>query len=260
MAVALRKSAAALVLVLATMLSPAVAGCCHALEALPFQVGEKITYQLKWGVIPAGRVVLEVLPHTSINGLPARHFRMTIRSAGFIDTIYKVRSSFDGFTDLMLQHSLRYHKKQREGSSRRDVVVHFHPDPQTSQYHNQKKRARAPIAVPPGCFDPFSVIYFCRLFDPAAYEFLERPVSDGKKWKMGRVTNRGRETLLIDGKEYDTFVLEPDTKDLSGVFKKSRDANLFIWMSSDQRRIPVKVQSKVVVGSFTAEMISYETP
>ncbi len=260
MAVALRRPAALLALLLVALFSSGAADRCHALEALPFQVGEKITYQLKWGVIPAGRVVLEVLPLTSINGLPARHFRMTIRSNGFIDTVYKVRSSFDGFTDLRLNHSLRYRKKQREGSSRRHIVVHFDPEQQTSQYHNQKKRPRAPLAVPPGCFDPFSVIYFCRLFDPAAYEFLERPVSDGKKWKMGRVTNRGRETLLIDDKEYDTFLLEPDIKDLSGVFKKSRDANLFIWMSADRRRIPVKVQSKVIVGSFTAEMIRYEAP
>lgn len=227
-------------------------------EGLPFQVGEKITYQLKWGVIPAGTVVLEVLPHTTINGQPARHFRMTTRSSGFIDNIYKVRGVIDGYTDLDLQHSLYYRKKQREGSSKKDIILHFDQDNLTAQYHNQKKKARQPIAIPAGSFDPFSVIYYCRLLDFAGLSMVERPVTDGKKSAMGRMDNRGRQTLMIDGKSYDTYLLEPDIKHVSGVFKKSKDANIFIWMSADERRIPVKLQSQVIVGSFTAEMISYQ--
>ncbi len=228
-------------------------------EPLPFDVGERITYQLKWGVIPAGQVVLEVLPYTTIDGQPARHFRMTTRSSGFIDTFYKVRGIVDGCTDLGLSHSLHYRKKQREGSSKRDIVVRFDRQKQTAQYHNLKKRGpRAAIAIPEGTFDPFSVIYYCRLLDFSTLTLVERPITDGKKSVMGRVDNRGRRTVIINDIAYDTFLLEPDIKHISGVFKKSKDANILIWMSADERRIPVKLQSKVIVGSFTAEMISYQ--
>ncbi|MEN8258024.1 MAG: DUF3108 domain-containing protein [Thermodesulfobacteriota bacterium] len=228
-------------------------------DHLPFEVGERITYQLKWGVIPAGKVVLEVLPHTTIDGRPARHFRMTIRSNGFIDRIYKVRSYIEGYTDLGIDHSLYYRKKQREGSSKRDIEVRFDRQKMTSQYHNLRKMGpRAPISIPEGSFDPFSVIYYCRLLDYDGVSRVERPVTDGKKSVTARLDNRGRQDLVIKDKSYDTYLLEPDIKHISGVFKKSKNANLFIWMSTDKRRIPVKLKSKVIVGSFTAEMISYQ--
>ncbi len=226
---------------------------------MPFQVGEKITYQLKWGVIPAGTVVLEVLPHTTIDSQPARHFRMTTRSSGFIDTFYKVRSVVEGCTDLGLNYSLYYRKKQREGSSERDIAVHFDRQKQTAQYHNLKKKGpRVPISIPEDTFDPFSVIYFCRLLDFSALNRVERPITDGKKSVMGRLDIKGRQTLDINDVSYDTFLVEPDIKHVSGVFKKSKDANIFIWISADERHIPVKLSSKVIVGSFTAEMISYQ--
>ena len=236
-----------------------VGGSCQADDDIPFQVGEKVTYQLKWGVIPAGTVVLEVLPHTTINGQPVWHFRMTACSNGFIDIIYKVRDIVDGYTDLGLTHSLHYQKNQREGSSQRDIAVRFDWEKQTAQYFNlKKKKGRAPIAIPEGSFDPFSVIYYCRLLDFATLAMVERPITDGKKSVLGRSVNRSRQTITIDDKSYDTFLLEPDIKHLSGVFKKSKDANILIWLSADHRRIPVKLSSKVVVGSFTAEMISYQ--
>ncbi len=236
-----------------------VAGDSCLAEDVPFRVGERITYQLKWGIIPAGEVVLEVLPHTRIAGQPARHFRMTTRSSGFIDTFYKVRGLVEGYTDLGLNHSLHYRKKQREGSSSRDIVVLFDREKQTSQYHNLKKKGpRTPIAIPEGSFDPFSVIYYCRLLDFSALQMVERPVTDGKKSVMGRLDNRGRQTITMHEKSYDTFLIEPDVKHISGVFKKSKGANILIWLSADERRIPVKLKSKVIVGSFTAEMISYQ--
>lgn len=237
----------------------ALAAGAQAADALPFQVGEKITYQLRWGMIPAGTVVLEVLPLTTMAGHTARHFRMTTRSSGFIDTFYKVRGVVEGYTDLALHHSLHYEKKQREGSSNRHVTVAFDGARLTAQYHNRlKKWARAPIAVEPGTFDPFSVIYYCRLFDFATLAVLERPISDGKKMVMGRVDNRGQQTIMINDTAYDTFLIEPDIKEVGGVFQKSSDATILIWLSADHRRLPVKLQSKVIVGSFTAEMISYQ--
>ena len=47
----------------------------------------------------------------------------------------------------------------------------------------------------------------------------------------------------------------PEMKNLSGVFKKSPKGILRVWYSNDFRRIPVKISSKVVVGSFTARLV-----
>jgi hypothetical protein len=43
---------------------------------------------------------------------------------------------------------------------------------------------------------------------------------------------------------------------IGGVFEKSKNARIRLWVTADERRILVKVKSKVVVGSFTGELIS----
>jgi len=64
----------------------------------------------------------------------------------------------------------------------------------------------------------------------------------------------GRETVSVPAGTFETFVVEPDMKNLGGVFKKSKDASMKIWVTADARCLPVKVKSKVAVGWFTAEL------
>jgi hypothetical protein len=72
---------------------------------------------------------------------------------------------------------------------------------------------------------------------------------------MGKATVIKRETITLVSGTYDTYLVEPDLKHIGGVFQKSPHAKLKIWVTADSRRIPVKVRSKVVVGSFVAELI-----
>ena len=88
---------------------------------------------------------------------------------------------------------------------------------------------------------------------------VERPVTDGKKCVIGKASVVKRETItLSDGTKYDTFLLEPELQHIGGVFEKSKDAKIKVWVTADKRRIPVKITSKVIVGSFIGELESAE--
>lgn len=220
----------------------------------PFSEGEKLTYELKWGIVPAGEASLEVLPNEIIDGKEVRHFRMIAKSNSFVDMFYKVRDVVDGYTDLSVSRSLYYKKKQKEGSTKRDIIVTFDWGEKTAQYSNFGEEKK-PISISEGAFDPFSVIYYCRLFDFARNEDILRPVTDGKKTVLGRARFKGRQTVSINGKTYDTFLIEPEIEHISGVFKKSKKAIIQIWLTADSRRIPIRIKSKVVVGSFVADLV-----
>ena len=58
------------------------------------------------------------------------------------------------------------------------------------------------------------------------------------------------------GKTYDTYLIEPDLEHVGGVFEKSEDAIIQLWVTADKRRIPVQIKSEVVVGSFVGELVS----
>ena len=221
----------------------------------PFYPGEKLTFVLKWTIIPAGESVLEVLPMETINGIQAYHFLLTAKSNAFIDTFYKVRDRIDAYANTEMTHSILYKKKQREGKSHRDIVVNFDWQNSKAQYTNFKE-IQPPIDILSGSFDPLSAFYFVRLFDFKEKSTIERPITDGKECNIGKLSVIKRETIQLKNNTYDTYLIEPELKHIGGVFEKSKDAKIQLWVTADKRRIPVKIKSKVVVGSFVGELVS----
>lgn len=224
---------------------------------LPFQPGERLTFQLRWGIIPAGEAVLEVLPVEIVDGIKAFHFVLTARTNAFVDVFYKVRTRIESYTDIGMTHSILYRQKKREGKTKRDIVVTFDWDKNQAMYSNFGKK-REPISIHPGSFDPLSVLYYARLLDLNANAEIRCPVTDGKKSIIGRGRVKKREKIMISDKTYDAFLMEPELKHVGGVFEKSRDAKIKLWVTADHRKIPLRIKSKVVVGSFVGELSSAE--
>ena len=227
-------------------------GIKAAEKVIPFHTGERLTFEARWSFIPAGEVVLEVLTADTINGVKSYHFVMTSKTYPFIDLFYKVRDRIDAYTDKEMTHAILYRKK-KQGRSKRNAVVNFDWDKLEAQYSNFGNRTK-PISILHGSFDPLSVFYFFRLHDLRVGAEIKAPVTDGKKCVIGKVKVIRREKVRVACGMFDTYVAEPELEHIGGVFEKSKDAKLKIWVTADERRIPVKVESKVIVGSFVAEL------
>jgi hypothetical protein len=225
----------------------------------PFFAGEKFTYILKWGFIPAGEAVLEVLPPTVINKETANHFVLTARSNAFVGHFYKVRDKIESFTDAAVTRSLRYLKRQHEGSTDKDIVVMFDWDEKTARYSNYGNPID-PISLLPGSFDPLGGLFYTRLADLETGKEVSRPVTDGKKNVIGRARIIRRESVTVPAGTFDAYMIEPEMKDIGGVFRKSKNAKIHIWITADGRRMLVKLKSKVVIGSFVGELVAAEVP
>ena len=181
---------------------------------------------------------------------------MTAKTNSFFDKVYKVRDRIDAYTDVEMTHSVLYKKKQHEGSRKRDVVVNIDWRKNQAQYSNFNNKL-IPIDLLPGSFDPLSAFYFMRLLD-LKNEVLKRPVTDGKRCVIGKATVIKRETIKVESNTYDTYLIEPELKHIRGVFEKSTNATIQIWVTADRRHIPVKIKSRVVVGAFVGELVSAE--
>jgi hypothetical protein len=219
-----------------------------------FAPGERLTFVLKWTVVPAGEAVLEVLPVEQMAGQQAQHFVLTARSNAFVDAFFMVRDRIDAWANSAMDRSLRYQQKQHEGRTQRDVTVLFDWDAMTAQYLNRGE-AREPIAITDGTFDPLSIFYWFRLAELSVGGQVRRPVTDGKKHVQGTATVVGQETVTVPAGTFDTYLVEPDLTHVGGVFEKSPQARIQIWVSADHRRLPVKLKSKVIVGSFSGELV-----
>ena len=226
-------------------------------EGHPFRPGEKLHYVLKYGIIPAGSATLEVHEMDKIDDVKAYHFVLTARSNSFIDMFFKVRDRIDSYADADMNHSLYYRKDQKEGKTRRDIKVTFDWDKNKSTYINFNTEPKI-IDLLPGTFDPLSVFYYSRLLDLNEKEEFEHPVTDGEKNLMGVLRIIGKETIKVPAGKYETVVLEPDLKNMEGVFSKKQRAKIKLWVTNDERRLLVQMESEAIVGSFLAELVAVE--
>ncbi len=224
-------------------------------EEPAFKPGESLRFSLKWENIPAGEAVLKVLPVEKIDGKNVYHFVMEAKSNKFLDIFYKVRDRIDSYTDINMNQSIHYKKRQREGSHKRDTVVTFDWEKKKADYSNHGKKEKT-ISLMDGSFDPLSALYFTRLHKMKEKAKIQRPVTDGKKNVIGIVKIISRQTIRVEGKTYDTYLLEPEMKHIGGVFEKAKDSKIQIWVTADKKHIPVKVKGKAVIGTFTGELIS----
>ena len=227
-------------------------------STIPFAPGERLEFELRWAVIPAGKAVLEVLPMKTIDGSEAYHFRMTAKSNPFVDLFFKVRDRIDAYVASDMSRSIHYRHKQRGGDAAKNIKVKFDWDSSTAQYFDGNKTRNA-IDIVPGTFDPLSVFYYSRLLKFETNGIIKCPVTDGKKCIPGAARIIRKEIIDVPGGTFETYLIEPDLKDIGGVFKKSKDAKIQLWVTADERRLPVKIASKVSVGSFVGELMSIKT-
>ncbi len=222
----------------------------------PFSRGEELVYAVKWGGIPVGEGRLKVLSSDGPGEKDAYLFELRVRTNRSIDRIYKVRDKFSSLAAEDLTKSYRFRKLQREGRTKREIDVRFDWDRNEVVYSNFDE-TKPPLALIPGALDPLAAVYFVRASELEASGTVRVPVTNGKKCIVGMARVLGKQTVEIDSGVYETYILEADTEKVGGVFENTDDKKFKVWITADERRMPVKVETKVSIGTVTAELLSY---
>ena len=235
--------------------SSLISGSARVIDKkIPFYPGEKLTYEGKWGIIPAGEVTLEVLPKKTINGVETYHFAMITKTNAAVDLLYKIRERQDSYVDADMTRSVLY-KKRTESKHPRDVVIDFNWEKLEATYTNFGKNA-APIHILPGSFDPLALFFILRLQDLTENSVIEIPITDGNTNIRVKATIGKKDLIEIKGKMYNSVEVTPNMEQLESIVKKSENPQLRIWFSADEKKIPLKIQSKVGIVSFIFEFES----
>lgn len=237
---------------------PAFLFAVELTNSLPFQPGETLRYDLKWGFFPVGSATMKVLPMDEDASENSFHrLSFSVRTNEFADAFYKVRTNITSVVDRSFSKSMWYKKSQKEGKTKREIKVLFDYDAGKASYFESKKMVST-LSIPSQVLDPLSIAYFFRLQElkPSTETIL--PTCDGRKVKMIKVRTGKVEKVRVPAGNYKAIGTVPEMKDLSGVFKKSPDGVLRIWYSDDSLKLPVKISSKVIVGSFNARLVSAE--
>ncbi len=232
-----------------------------AIENTSFGDGEEVVYKLyyNWNFIwiPAGEVVF-----TTKDVGDAYHLSAVGKTYKSYDWFFKVRDHYQCFVDkesLLPKVAIR---DVAEGKYRLYDKITFDQENQkaTSLRGNSKEKAFSREYEVGSCMhDILSIVYYTRNFDYDQYEAGQKfPVKifmDKEVWPL-QVSYKGKEqNVKIKGNgRYNTIKFSPEV--ISGnIFAEGTQMN--VWVSDDQNRVPLLIESPVSVGSVKAVLKSY---
>ena len=226
----------------------------HTLRVVPqtaFGVGERLVFDVNYGFITAGEAVMAIAGYDSVAGRKCFRVEFSVNSLPSFSWIYRVEDRYLTFVDVEAIFPWRFEQHIREGNYRRDFVAEF------NQYTHVAKTTEGEHEIPPYVHDIMSAFYYARTMDysqskPGDLYTLYNFYKD-KSHELG-VKFLGRQELEVEAGTFRTIVVEPLVKE-GGLFKS--EGRIVIWLSDDGLKIPVRVNTKVVIGSIDTELREY---
>jgi hypothetical protein len=221
-------------------------------------IGESIDFDVSFGIIPAGKARMAVLDTVRIGNQLALHGISVARSAKAFDIVFKVRDTVETWFDADSVYALRFRKKLREGPYRDEKLVEFDLANRRVEWWDDGVR-KPDIEVEPRVQDVLSAGFKARLLPMAVGDTFAVKTHDvNKRYDLMVIVHR-RESVETPAGTFDCFKVEPVLRS-GGLFQKEKGARVYVWVTSDDRRIPVMMQTRVSFGAITALMTSYTPP
>ncbi|HEY6872275.1 MAG TPA: DUF3108 domain-containing protein [Geobacteraceae bacterium] len=222
-----------------------------ATEAFSLTIPEKLVYDLTWTGIKAGSATQEISDDNDTTRIVS-----TARSADWISAFFPVEDRVESILTRVpspgLGLPLNFRMKVKEGHHRRDREIIFDHARGKARYINHLGGDKAEVEIGKNTYDPYSSFYYVRTLPLEVGKSVYVSILDNKElWKV-EVQVLKKERLKTILGEVDTILIKPLMKS-EGIFQ--RKGEIYIWLTDDARRIPVKMKTKVTIGSVTATLV-----
>jgi hypothetical protein len=224
------------------------------IEAL--KPGEILTYEISWSdVVTAGNAVMEIKEETLPNGTAVLKFTATTHSVGLVDKFYRVNDRLESVFDPAIMQSIKFSLNERHGKKKRRRELVFDPA-NKNVVTRLNDDPPATVQVPDQVQDALSSLYYLRTRDDF---IVGKPITiqvhdSGKNWSV-EVQILGREKVKTPAGEFATIKVRTFPK-YEGVFMNKGE--IFIWLTDDNRKVPVLMKSTISIGSIVSTLTKME--
>ena len=217
---------------------------------LPFSAGERLSYDLTWLAMRAGIATMAVQGHEAHEGRPQIQLSLAARSSPVVTKFYPVDNRVASTVDIesFLPRHMTF--ARREGKRSNDFDYTFRHSEGVVTAVKDGKRAELPIPI--DAQDAISCLYYVRKVLPMVpgSSLAMNVHHDNKNYKL-EVRVEALEMLKgAWGKRQTARVLV--IMPFQGIFLN--EGNIRVWFTTDDRRIPVRMKAKVIIGSIVAEL------
>jgi len=238
-----------IVLTLASSLSGSVQKPAPKAEArVPFSVGESLTYDVSWSTFfTAGSATLSVREKKPSYGSTAYYIVAEGQPTGLVARLYALYYKADSLLDVFTLLPQRGSIYSRERGRERMKATVFNRPAKKAQYEVRTATVvKTELAIPADTQDALGVIYALRARPLKPRDRFTIPVCDTGELYQVQFTVGAIETVRSAIGDMRAWKIMPVLPPAPG--QEAR--RLTLWISDDERKLPVKLQAQLAVGSF----------
>jgi hypothetical protein len=221
--------------------------------------GEKVNYEIRYGVIQGGVASLELRTDT-LRGKDVLHSRLIGKTTGMVDAVFKVMDIYESYIEPESELCVFSVRNIREGRYRKynEVIFDHYSRPDSTILTSDLSGVHV---VEKGIHDILSCFYYLRNHDLRLYQSLKKgDMITINTWFTDelypiRLRYLGTDEIKTKVGKLKCLKFNPVTE-VGRLFKTEDDISF--WFTADKNYLPVKIRFDIFVGGFVAEIVSFE--
>jgi hypothetical protein len=229
------------------------------MDPMPFDVGEKLSYDLRFLGVTAATFDTEVQPFKEVSGRKVYQLHARAKTVKLFELVYRADDRINSFWDYESLYSLRFSMDLDESKQSRKVIELYDYEKNRSFYWNRIDHVEKGFIeqkenhdIKPWSQDALSSLFYLRA--------APLPLEAGKDFRM---------SIVVDGKPWDTVVRYLRTEHVFAAGAK-REARVYhlenyqngelknrentLWLSTDAHRYILRLETKLKVGKFAVAL------
>lgn len=228
----------------------------------PFDGGERLVYHASWNGLFS---VATATVHTTsewVDGQKFYNVRVEASSSKLLDFIWKMRDTITSKINANGLTPTHFTFSQRENRKVIDTVASF--DQTTKRWSvNRDERTkvkRYQFDQPKNALDPITAAYLARSLDFKVGDHLYFHIFGGKHGYLLDLEVERKETIRLKSGNIEAFKFVPRIEDVLQGGYAARLNEAAVWISADERRLPVMLKGKIIFGSVYMELSDDSAP
>lgn len=221
-----------------------------------FGPGERLEFSVEYGIIKAGTAVLSIEGPEQYEGLMAYRISATAQSNPMFSTFFEVNDFNEALLDIVQFHTLRFFKDLHEGDFAYQEEVLFDQDAGMVYYPDETDSSLMAMEIPPHALDVLSCLYFARTLplEVGNSYYIDSHI-DNDNYPLKIVVHE-RDHIRVPAGEFDCIMVQPELRS-QGLF--DQQGEIWVWLTDDERHMPVLMRSAIVIGEIICVLEDYST-
>ena len=221
----------------------------------PFDGGEHAEYRASWNGIPIASAKIDTAA-LFIDGKKFYQVKVQTRTWRYLELIWKMRDTIESIFEARTFYPYRFIFRQRENRRKINTTAHFDPASKKWAVHREQgNNVRDYEFISQHTMDPVSAIYLARSLDFKVGDTLRMDVFGGNSRYLVTMDVVGREPITVKTGVYEAYKIIPRVINLTSSGYAGRVRQATVWISADEKRMPLKVVSQVFIGYVSIELV-----